>query len=642
MKDITLKQRFYALIGMLLMVFIAIGAFSYYSFNKIKRLNNIADTVQELGVSALELRRHEKDFLARDVKDSVFFETGKSKYESRFNLALENAIGQLETLQNSTIIEKSNTRDQIIKVEELFINYGKIFSQITTNKKELGFKDWGLVGELRGSIHDVEKLVKELNLDKAQVHMLTLRRREKDYLLRKDLSYQEKFAKDIDKFYTLINTLYISTSNKETLTESLQNYHQSFNNLIALDVEIGLSESEGLMGELRREVHQIEPLLSKIHTKVLDLTQAEINQSIVVLLIFILVGTVFSIIFSIVLVRLIYRILGGEPKMVADIANSISEGDLQLNLGKQSEYTGLLRAMVSMKDKLEQIITGVQENAGMIVSASEQLSGTSEQISQGANESASAVEEVSSTIEQIGSNIQQNSENAQQTNKIASNAQTGIQEVNNHAGSSLKGSRTISEKIKIINDIAFQTNILALNAAVEAARAGEHGKGFAVVAAEVRKLAERSKVAADEIVELTETSLNMSEMAGEKLNEMLPEIRKTSELIQEISAASLEQSNGVNQVNNAIQQLNSVTQQNASSSEEMASSAKELETQAVGLKDLISFFKIKNAEFKTRNKIASENTAKKEPANINENSTQQVINKPAVDLDMDDSEYENF
>lgn len=196
-------------------------------------------------------------------------------------------------------------------------------------------------------------------------------------------------------------------------------------------------------------------------------------------------------------------------------------------------------------------------------------------------------------MEEMAANIQQNTDNAQEADKISQKVQSGVQKVGSAAQESLLSIRNISEKIGIINDIAFQTNILALNAAVEAARAGEHGKGFAVVAAEVRKLAERSKLAADEIVTLSGQSVEVTESASDLMGNLVPEIEKTAKLVQEIAAASMEQSSGADQVNSAIQQLNQVTQQNAAASEELATSSEELSSQAEQLKELISYFKLK-------------------------------------------------
>jgi methyl-accepting chemotaxis protein len=213
-------------------------------------------------------------------------------------------------------------------------------------------------------------------------------------------------------------------------------------------------------------------------------------------------------------------------------------------------------------------------------------------LSQGASEQASSLEEISSTMEEIAGNVSNNTSNAQQTAAIATKSSTGIKEVSEAAKGSLDAVNDIATKISVINDIAFQTNILALNAAVEAARAGEYGRGFAVVAGEVRKLAELSKKAADDIVVQANNSVEVTQQAGGKMFNIIPEIEKTAHLTEEISAASMEQSNGVDQVNNAIQQLNHVTQQNATVSEEMASSSEEMSSQAQNLKDMIAYFKL--------------------------------------------------
>ncbi|MCG8700867.1 MAG: methyl-accepting chemotaxis protein [Bacteroidales bacterium] len=277
---------------------------------------------------------------------------------------------------------------------------------------------------------------------------------------------------------------------------------------------------------------------------------------------------------------------------ITDRAKRISRGDLNIELQKRSDKDELMESLSNMVAKLKEIVTGIINGAENIASASQQMSMNSQQMSQGAVEQAASTEEVSSSMEEMASSIQQNTDNAQETEKISLAAVQGISEGNKSAENAVASMKNIADKIGIINDIAFQTNILALNAAVEAARAGEQGRGFAVVAAEVRKLAERSKVAADEIVDLSRSGVEISEKAGLQLAEIVPEIDKTAKLVQEIAASSMEQNSGADQVNNAIQQLNQVTQQNASGSEELATSAEELSSQADQLKDLISFFKI--------------------------------------------------
>ena len=285
-------------------------------------------------------------------------------------------------------------------------------------------------------------------------------------------------------------------------------------------------------------------------------------------------------------------------KKAVDLARQIAGGNLTatIEVDRNDEIGVLTSALQEMVVKLKDIIGNVISGADNIAAASQQLSSTSQALSEGASEQAASVEEVSTTIEQMTSNIEQNSQNASQTEKISVIAFDGMNDVASHASQAVVAERTIADKIKIINDIAFQTNILALNAAVEAARAGEHGRGFAVVAAEVRKLAERSKVAADEIISLSVKSLDLAEGAGKRMMEIMPELGKTTRMVQEISAASSEQSNGSMQINSAIQQLNIVAQQNVAASEQISSSAEQMAAQAEQLQEIIAYFKLDNEE----------------------------------------------
>ncbi len=322
----------------------------------------------------------------------------------------------------------------------------------------------------------------------------------------------------------------------------------------------------------------------------------------------------------------------------------LSEGKLDTKFDKtdaKNEIAVINNSLIELSSKLKGIIKEIGENANTLAVASQQLSRTSEQLSQGAYEQASSVEEVSSTMEQMTSNIEQNSENAGQTENISLSAQDGIRAVKETTGEAIKANRIISDKIQIINDIAFQTNLLALNAAVEAARAGEYGRGFSVVASEVRKLAERSKVAADEIVFLMQKTLNISEGAGKKMDETLPSVEKTTLLVQEITAASREQNSGAVQVNNALNQLNSVTQQNAASAEEMSSSSEELARQAEQLQALISVFNIKENARKGKEKRQEKIDKLGQKT---ENKVSQAVNKinsPKEDEGLD-NEFQRF
>lgn len=274
----------------------------------------------------------------------------------------------------------------------------------------------------------------------------------------------------------------------------------------------------------------------------------------------------------------------------ANVAGKIAEGDLGVKIKKASDRDALGQALSAMVGKLCDVIGGVKQASTQVASGSQALSDSSEILSQGAAEQAAAAEEAASSVEEMAANIRQNADNAIKTEKIAIQSAQDAQDSGDAVDATVIAMRDIAQKILIIEEIARQTNLLALNAAIEAARAGEKGKGFAVVAAEVRKLAERSQIAAGEINELSCNSLEVAEQAGTLLGTLVPNIQRTAELVQEISAASREQDSGADQINTSIQQLDQVIQRNSSSSEEMASTAEELLGQAEQLADIISYF----------------------------------------------------
>jgi methyl-accepting chemotaxis protein len=280
---------------------------------------------------------------------------------------------------------------------------------------------------------------------------------------------------------------------------------------------------------------------------------------------------------------------------VVGVLSNIEHGDLTSTVqgcyqGQLEEFKTTVNNTVS---RLAATIAEVKNAALELGTASEQISATSQSLSQATNEQAASVEQTSASIEEMTASINHNADNAKMTDGIA--AKTSQEAI--LGGSAVKltvdAMKSIADKISIIDDIAYQTNMLALNAAIEAARAGDHGKGFAVVAAEVRKLAERSQIAAHEIGQLAENSVATAETAGKRLDDIVPSIAKTSDLIGEIAASSQEQATGVNQINTAISYLSQITQQNASASEELAATAEEMTGQTQQLQSLMSFFKLK-------------------------------------------------
>jgi methyl-accepting chemotaxis protein len=559
--------------GLIIALCAAIGFVGYHGINTVHDKGANLAIIKDMQKTFVEARLYQRTF--EILKDTNFYVRGYN--------CMTHAKGLLDTLKSRLTIAES------IKLAEDLNKSLNEYLRLMAKNKQLTLIMFHAISQSEILGNDIQSeltLTGVLKSSPIQYYFATV-------LV--NTNYYEMNRKP-ENYQAVMGNLQTSMAEakklgKPKLTSLLDNYLANINIL-----QNTINEKKEIETTLLQTGMTALTSSEKISQITDDYIDKSHSETILYLLIICAIAIAMGLIVSYYITSYLTTMIGRGVQLAkiyaaGELTFKVPEEDLLV----KDEMGDLARAMVSMGRKIEEIVSNITAEAQSVSSASHQISSTMLQVSEGATEQASAVEEVSSSMEQMVSNIQQNSENALQTEKIAIFSSQKIQEVSIATQKSLASVREITGKIGIINEIAFQTNILALNAAVEAARAGEHGRGFAVVAAEVRKLAEHSKIAAGAIVELTNLSLAATEEAGVLMAQITPEVEKTSKLVKEIAAASQEQNAGSDQINNAIQQLNNVTQQNAAASEELATNAQELSKQAGHLREIISYFKVEES-----------------------------------------------
>lgn len=481
-----------------------------------------------------------------------------------------------------------------LKAIEEFFNSGKSYEKEFGKYVESEKRKVELMAEMRqkanSAIKGAESIAAKENslfASSSIQHLLDARRFEKEYIISKDEAYAAKNIESYEKAYNVVQKL------RDTSPELARK--------VLAELEAYRTIANSFFGEIKHQ-QELNNSLAVAGDKMIDLVQemkegqkekmmTELAAAIRMIVVFVIIGILLALAVGLFLTRAITGPLFRGVEFAKELANG--NLDAKLDVDQRDEVGQLASALKNMVEKLRGIITDVRTSADNVAAGSGELSSAAQDMSQGATEQAASAEEASASMEQMASNINQNADNALQTEKIALKASGDAKEGGEAVQKTVHAMKDIADKISIIEEIARQTNLLALNAAIEAARAGEHGKGFAVVASEVRKLAERSQEAAKEISDLSSSSVAIAEKAGGLLMQILPDIQKTAELVQEITAGSSEMRTGGEQINAAIQQLDQVIQRNAGAAEEMAATAEELSSQSEALQQAVSFFKMK-------------------------------------------------
>lgn len=659
-KTIKLRTKISFAFSVLLFLICVMGGYGYFglqdsfqgftSYRGLARDTNLAGRLQ---ANMLMVRMNVKDFLIN----------GKDEELEQYQDYMTKTIAFLDKARKE--IQKPERAKKVELVGESIEDYEKSFAQVVELKKkrnELVYEKMDPNGlAMRQYLTEIMKSAyADGDADTAyysgriQEHILMATFCATKFLNTNEQADAECFTKkigpEIDQLTEILNMGLGNPKRLEIFKDFLEHrriYIESFAQLhkVILERNKIIKEHLDKYGpEIANAVEDLKLSVKDDQDALGPQVQSSIKQTINVMGVVGVIAILLGIAAAFLIIRDVLRLVGGEPAEIENIAQEIARGNLTMKFTDKKK-TGILAAIEEMVRQMKIILADIDSAAQNVSSGSEEMASSAEELSQGAVEQAASCEQVASSMEEMTATMRQTADNAQQTNQISKLAGQNAQKSGESVKNTVDAMRDIASKITVIEEIANKTDLLALNAAVEAARAGEQGRGFAVVASEVRKLAERSQQAAAEIIALSTSSVQTAEEAGKMLEKLVPDIQKTVDLVNEITASTDEQLHGAEEVNTALQQLDQVTQQNSSASEELSSTSEELASQAVQLQESIAFFKVNRQHASERRKKHVESTSSPQPAPSKSHdkisAPQKKNNGTIIDLNSEEDEYNN-